>query len=168
MRIAKADLVPTDANLRDDYAVWAELVDACEAFMAKVNGRDASGHPAATGGDAGRGTANVCTACPTSAFTAAFGETRKVSWSATISFGGVTYSVPHSWSTTRCGSASTVTRSWPPTSARQGAVEVARHLLSTPGTRCIDDAHYPPRPAGPLNREPKATQHRRGRVPRPR
>jgi hypothetical protein len=37
-----------------------------------------------------------------------------------------------------------------------GAVEVARHLRSTPGTPRIDDAHYPPRPAGPLNRQPKA------------
>ena len=38
-----------------------------------------------------------------------------------------------------------------------GAVEVARHLRSTPGTPRIDDAHYPPRPAGPLNRQPTAT-----------
>ena len=40
VRIAKADLVPTDANLLDDYSCWAELVEACEAFMAKVNGRE--------------------------------------------------------------------------------------------------------------------------------
>ena len=33
VQIAKADLVPTDTNLRDDYACWAELVDACDAFM---------------------------------------------------------------------------------------------------------------------------------------
>jgi hypothetical protein len=39
VRIAKADLVPTDANLRKDYASWAELVDACDEFMAEVNGR---------------------------------------------------------------------------------------------------------------------------------
>jgi hypothetical protein len=37
-----------------------------------------------------------------------------------------------------------------------GAVEVARHRRSPPGTPRIDDAHYPPRPAGPLNRQPKA------------
>ena len=37
VRIAKADLVPTDANLRDTYGCWAELVEACEAFMVKVN-----------------------------------------------------------------------------------------------------------------------------------
>ena len=39
VRIAKADLVPTDANLRDDYAGWAELAEACEAFTAEVNAR---------------------------------------------------------------------------------------------------------------------------------
>ncbi len=38
-----------------------------------------------------------------------------------------------------------------------GEVEVARHRLSTPGHPMIDDAHYPPRPAGPLHREPKPT-----------
>ncbi len=39
MRVAKADLVPTDANLGDDYESWAELVEACEEFIDKVNGR---------------------------------------------------------------------------------------------------------------------------------
>ncbi len=36
----------------------------------------------------------------------------------------------------------------------KGAVEVARHRLSTPGHPMIDDAHYPP---GALGRQPKAT-----------
>ena len=40
VRIAKADLVPTEVNLRDDYRSWAELVEACDAFMTKVNGRE--------------------------------------------------------------------------------------------------------------------------------
>ena len=77
-------------QLRD----WAELVDACERFMTKVNGRE---H---------RITRRVpdemlveeaqrLHRLPDVAYTAAFGETRKVSWSATISYGGVTYSVPH-------------------------------------------------------------------------
>jgi hypothetical protein len=41
--------------------------------------------------------------------------------------------------------------------AGRGATEVARHLLSTPGHPRIDDAHYPPRPPGALERRPKAT-----------
>lgn len=40
MKIAKADLVPTDANLLEGYASWSELTKACEAFMAEVNARD--------------------------------------------------------------------------------------------------------------------------------
>ena len=94
---------------------------------------------------------------PETAFTAAFGETRKVSWSSTISFGGVTYSVPHQlvdaevW--VRVDGDEVVATHV----AATGAVEVARHLRSTPGTPRIDDAHYPPRPAGPLNRQPRAT-----------
>ncbi len=40
VRVAKADLVPADANLRGDYTSWAELVDACDAWMAEVNGRE--------------------------------------------------------------------------------------------------------------------------------
>ena len=94
---------------------------------------------------------------PDVAFTAAFGETRKVSWTSTISFGGVTYSVPHTladqvvWARVD-GDEIVATHI-----AASGAVEVARHVLSTPGNPCIDDAHYPPRPAGALAREPRPT-----------
>ena len=38
----------------------------------------------------------------------------------------------------------------------QGPREVARHLLTTPGRPSIQDAHYPPRPAGALERRPRA------------
>lgn len=37
-----------------------------------------------------------------------------------------------------------------------GPVEVARHALSTPGRPRIAEEHYPPRPPGPLAREPRA------------
>ena len=39
MRVAKADLVPTAANLFDDYDNFAELEVACEAFCAEINAR---------------------------------------------------------------------------------------------------------------------------------
>ncbi len=39
VQVAKADLVPTDANLLAAYATWAGLVDACETVMGTVNGR---------------------------------------------------------------------------------------------------------------------------------
>ncbi|GLC62629.1 hypothetical protein PLESTB_001921000 [Pleodorina starrii] len=39
VRIAKADLVPAEANLREHYASFAALEAACAAFCAKVNER---------------------------------------------------------------------------------------------------------------------------------
>jgi transposase len=40
VRVAKADLVPTLANLLPAYGTFAELVAACEAFCETVNGRE--------------------------------------------------------------------------------------------------------------------------------
>jgi transposase len=156
VRVAKADLVPTDANLLDDYQSWGELTAACAAFTEQVNARV---HRVTR-----RPPVEMLAEeqvrlhrLPDTAFTAAFGETRKVSWSATISFGGVIYSVPHTLVDAEVwvrvdGDEIVVTHIGP-----TGAVEIARHLRSTPGTPRIDDAHYPPRPAGPLNRQPRAT-----------
>jgi transposase len=156
VRVAKADLVPTDANLLEDYGSWGELVAACEAFCAEVNTRE---H---------RATRRVPTdmlaeeqarlhPLPQAAYTAAFGETRRVSWSATISYGGVIYSVPHTlvdetvW--VRLDGDEVVVCHV----SAAGAAEVARHRRSTPGHPRICDEHYPPRPPGPLARRPKAT-----------
>lgn len=156
VKVAKADLVPTAANLLDDYATWGELVDACDAFMVSVNTRE---HRVTR-----RAPADMVAEeqqrlhrLPASAYTAVFGETRKVTWSATISYGGVTYSVPHGlvdetvW--VRVDGDEVVATHC----AAGGPVEVARHRRSTPGNPVIDDAHYPPRPPGPLGRQPKPT-----------
>ena len=94
VRIAKADLVPTEVNLGDDYESWAELVEACDEFMDKVNGRPhrvTRRVPVEMLAEEHQRLHRI----PETAFTTAFGETRKVTWSSTISFGGVTYSVPH-------------------------------------------------------------------------
>jgi len=154
VRVAKADLVPTAANLRDDYKSWAELVEACDVFMVKVNGREhriTRRAPAVMLADEQQRLHRL----PDVAYTQAFGETRKVSWSATISFGGVTYSVPHTlvdepvW--VRVDGDEIVCVHIGPA----GPVEVARHRRSTPGTPVINDAHYPPRPEGALARQPR-------------
>jgi Mu transposase, C-terminal domain len=156
VRIAKADLVPTEVNLRDDYRCWAELVDACEAFMAKMNGREhriTRRRPDEMLAEEQRRLHRL----PEVAYTAAFGQTRKVSWSSTVSYGGVIYSVPHTlvddavWVRVDGDEVVAVHLS------ATGAVEVARHRRGTPGTPVVDDAHYPPRPDGPLARQPKAT-----------
>jgi transposase len=156
VRIAKADLVPTEANLLSEYATWAGLVEACEAFMAEVNGREHRSTrrvPAVMLAEE----AQRLHPLPAAAYTAAFGETRRVGWSATISYGGVVYSVPHTladetvW--VRVDGDEIVVTHLPGT----GAIEVARHRRSTPGNPVIVDEHYPPRPPGPLGRQPKAT-----------
>ena len=55
VKIAKADLVPTDHNLREEYEDFTALERACEQFMAEVNTR-AHRSPAVGCRDAGRGT----------------------------------------------------------------------------------------------------------------
>jgi len=39
VRVAKADLVPTDGDLLDGYRSWAKLVKACETFTNDINSR---------------------------------------------------------------------------------------------------------------------------------
>ncbi len=156
VKLAKADLVPTDANLLDEYTSWRELVEACDGFMVEVNGRE---HRAArrTPTDMLVEEQHHLHRLPDVGYTAVFGQTRKVSWSATISYGGVPYSVPHTladetvW--VRVDGDEIVITHCPAAGAR----EVARHARSTPGRPMISEEHYPPRPPGPLGRQPKAT-----------
>lgn len=156
VRVAKADLVPTDANLVDDYRGWAELVDACEAFNSEINSRPHRVTRRAPEEMLGEERARLH-ALPSVPYTTAFGETRRVTWSATISYGGVVYSVPHTladelvWVRVDGDELVAVHVSG------RGAVEVARHRLSTPGHPMIDDSHYPPRPPGALSRQPRPT-----------
>ncbi|WP_208961562.1 hypothetical protein [Rhodococcus sp. ZPP] len=55
VKIAKADLVPTKANLLEEYPSCAELLDACERWCEKVNAR--SHRPLAPRGRGGPGRA---------------------------------------------------------------------------------------------------------------
>jgi hypothetical protein len=154
VKIAKADLVPTETNLLADYGSFAELESACAEFCGQVNNRvhrvtrripaemlveeRARLHP-----------------LPEHPYTAAFGQTRTVPTNtAMIAFEHGQYSVPH----TLCGQ--TV---WARRHGEQvvvvhvgaaGPVEVARHQQTTPGCPRIDDAHFPPQPEGPLGRTP--------------
>jgi len=78
VRIAKADLVPTETNLRDEYGSWHELVEACEQFMNKVNHRPhriTRRAPAEMLAEEQQRLHRL----PDTGFTAAFGETREVS-----------------------------------------------------------------------------------------
>jgi hypothetical protein len=94
---------------------------------------------------------------PGLAHTVCFGETRRVSWQSTISVDGAIYSVPHQLADERVwvrsdGSELVVVHA----EDQRGPREIARHQLTTPGKPSIKDEHYPPRPAGALNRKPRA------------
>jgi transposase len=160
VKLAKADLVPKDTNLLEAYGSFAELEVACEVFCEEVNTRvhrvtrrppvemlaeeQARLHPV-----------------PEHPHTVAFGLTRVVPASMPmVAFEGGQYSVPH----TLCGE--TV---WVRVHGRgdqeqvvivhigpAGPVEVARHRRANPGSPQLVEEHFPPAPAGALDRRPRA------------
>jgi len=155
VKLAKADLVPTDHNLLPDYQSWDQLVAACDAFCDTVNNRvhRMTGQRPVDRLEIERAHLHTVPADP---FTAAFGETRAVGWSSTINHRGARYSVPHDWVDQRVwvrveGDQLVVVAT--PTS---GPVEIARHRLVGSGQVSLDEAHYPNRRSDPLHREPKA------------
>jgi hypothetical protein len=93
--------------------------------------------------------------------TVAFGLTRTVATNTPmVSFEGGQYSVPHPllgetvWVPTHgLGSSEQVIICHVGDS---GPVEVARHARARPGSPKLSDAHFPPAPAGALNRAPRA------------
>ena len=156
VKVAKADLVPTDHNLRDEYEDFAALERACEQFMAEVNTRPhriTRRPPLELLGEEHEHLHRL----PRMPHTLCFGQTRKVNWQSLISVGGAQYSVPHElidervWARTDGDRLIVVHVDGP-----AGPKEVARHRLTTPGRPAICDEHYPPRPAGALERKPRA------------
>ncbi|MCB0911596.1 MAG: IS21 family transposase [Propionibacteriaceae bacterium] len=160
VKIAKADLVPKDTNLREEYHSFADLEQACQEFCDLVNNRQHRVtrrppvemlaeeqprlHPVAA-----------------EAFTVAFGTTRVVPVNTPmVAFEYGQYSVPHTlmgatvWVRVHGQGADeqvVITHVGP-----DGPTEVARHLRATPGTPRLDDAHFPAQPAGALERTPRA------------
>ncbi len=156
VRIARADLVPTDHNLRPAYSDFAELEAECEAFRERVNAREhriTRRPPVVMLGEERERMHPL----PKVAHTVCFGQTRKVDRQSTISVGSAIYSVPSSlveervWARAH-GSELFVVHVDSP----EGPREVARHELTTPGRPSIKDEHYPPRPAAVLERKPRA------------
>jgi hypothetical protein len=156
VRVAKADLVPTEHNLREGYADWEALERACLEFMADVNTRAHRAtrqEPLMLLGQEHEHLRRV----PRLPHTLCFGQTRKVGRQATVSVGDAIYSVPHQLIGERVwvradGEQLVVVH----IDQVQGPREVARHQLTTPGRPSINDEHYPPRPAGALDKQPRA------------
>jgi len=161
VKLAKADLVPTETNLRETYASFGDLEAACTNFVTLVNTRV---HRATRRVPAEMLTQEVLRLHPVPAapHTQAFGETRTVAVNTPmVTFQGGSYSVPASlmgkivWVRVRgAGKDEEVIFVHP---GRVGAVEVARHRRAEPGSPQIDHAHFPDPPEGALHREPKAS-----------
>jgi transposase len=156
VRIAKADLVPTDTNLLEAYHSFGDLETACREFCEQVNDRphrETHRRPIEALAEE-RQRLHPLTRKP---FTVAFGTTRRVNWDGTVSVEGVRYSVPHQLVDTRVwvrfhGDDLIVT-----SVDDNGPTEVARHARSTPGNPSIKDEHYPPRPDHHGDRTPRAS-----------
>jgi hypothetical protein len=155
VKLAKADLVPTAANLLAGYASFAALEAACAAFCEQVNARP---HRVTR-----RAPAEMLAEerprlhpVPAFPFTAALGVTRRADAMSLVAFEGAQYSVPHQLAgqvvhVRRHGSQVVIAHA-----GQGGPAEVARHQVTTPGSPRLDEAHYPPAPPGALHREPRA------------
>ena len=144
VKIAKADLVPTNANLLEQYRTFSELEAACRDFTEQVNARihrDTRRRPA----EALLEEQQRLHPLPAQPFTVAFGTTRRVNWDCTISVEGVRYSVPHHLVDTRVWARMHGDELIVTAVTEHGPAEVARHARADPGRPSIKDEHYPPR-----------------------
>jgi hypothetical protein len=159
VKLAKADLVPTAANLREEYSSFAELERACEAFCEQVNSRVHRVTRRAPAEMLAEERARLHP-LPAEPHTVTFGVTRVVPPSMPmVSFEGGQYSVPHRllgetvWVRVHGQGPDeqvVIVHAGP-----EGAREVARHARATPGSPRVDDAHFPPTPAGAVDRGPR-------------
>jgi transposase len=154
VRVAKADLVPTECNLLSAYDTFPSLVSACDDLSDELNGREhreSRRIPA----DALREELALMHRLPLQPYTAALGETRRVEENQTVRFGSVRYSLPKVWVDQEV---------WCRVEGDElvivgrdeiGLREIFRHQLSVPGKPRILDEHYPDHPNGRGTLQPK-------------
>jgi transposase len=155
VRIAKADLVPTTANLLAQYDSFAALVEACDQWCETVNARvhrEIAARP--------------CERLllerprlhrlPDDPHTAALGESRLVGDDQTVRFNGVRYSLPREFVREQvwCRIVGDELALYARSRAGGGIREAWRHQISTPGNPVILDEHYDGHPAGRSILEP--------------
>jgi transposase len=147
VKLAKADIVPKDTNLRSDYASFTELEAACEAFMDEVNNREhrtIRRKPAAVLAEEAPRLHRI----PDAAHTVAFGLARTVPENTPmVTFENAQYSVP-----AHLLGARVFVRAHGTGPDEQviivhhgaaGPVEVARHHRARPGSPAVIDEHFP-------------------------
>ncbi len=147
VKLAKADIVPKATNLRPEYASFADVEAACDAFMDEVNNREHRAtrrKPAAMLEEEQRRLHRI----PDTAHTIAFGLSRIVPDNTPmVTFENGQYSVP-----AYLLGARVFVRSHGVGVDEQvivvhvgidGPVEVARHGRARPGSPKIDDTHFP-------------------------
>jgi transposase len=154
VKIAKADLVPTTANLAPAYSSFAQLTDACVQWCERVNARVHRETAAApnTRLAAEQRHLHVLPAAP---HAIALGAERLVDSDQTIRFGSVRYSTPDGHQGRKVWVRVVGEELAIVGATATGLVEIARHELSTPGNPRIADEHYPHHPGGNLPRPPK-------------
>jgi hypothetical protein len=164
VKIAKADLVPAEANLREEYASFGELEAACEQFCDRVNGRVHRESAAVPAQQLAAERARLHP-LPAEPYVLALGEERLVNEDQTVRFGSVRYSTPpgHAgqrvWCRVHGAELVIVARN-----DGGGLAEIARHRLSTPGNPRICDEHYPHHPGGNGPRQPRPRPRTAGEV----
>ncbi|WP_246296393.1 IS21 family transposase, partial [Arthrobacter wenxiniae] len=147
VRVAKADIVPKDTNLREQYGSFAELEAACGEFMAFINAREHRStrrKPAVMLTEEAPRLHRV----PDDAHTVSFGLARTVPPNTPmVTFNNAMYSVPSHLLGQKVFVRShgtgpdekvIIVHHTP-----AGPVEVARHGRARPGSPAINDGHFP-------------------------
>jgi transposase len=154
VKIAKADLVPTTANLAPAYESFTALADACFDWCERINNRvhrETKAVPVQRLA-VERRHLHVVAAQP---HLIALGEERLVNDDQTIRWGSVRYSTPKGYVGQKVWCRVAGDELVIVAATAMGLAEIARHGLSTPGNPSIVDEHYPDHPTGNLPRQPK-------------
>ena len=166
VKIAKADLVPSDANLLPAYGSFTELEEACREFCGRVNGR-VHREIAAVPADRLAAEREMLHPLPDEPYALALGDERLVGDDQTVRFGSVRYSTPPGHAGTRVWCRAAGEELVITARTGRGAGEIARHRLFGAG----QPVHLRRALPGPPGREraapaqAAAADRSRGRVP---
>jgi transposase len=147
VKLAKADIVPKDTNLRPEYDSFAQIETACQEFMDEVNNREhrvTRRKPAAMLLEETPRLHRI----PDTAHTVSFGLSRSVPDNTPmVTFENGQYSVPShllgAQVFVRSHGVGRDERIVVMHQSSEGPVEVARHARARPGSPMIDDTHFP-------------------------